>query len=104
MFTNLFPENHAVYEIMLKNVIEPEKLHMTIWWCGAYWIIRATRVHKHTAVCVHAHTRTKYILLFHCNSGFLNASQCYIIHALPVLLKLLTALSFYLCVTVLHKL
>jgi hypothetical protein len=32
------------------------------------------------------HTHTQYLLLFHSNSGFVNAPQCYIIHALLLLL------------------
>jgi hypothetical protein len=26
-----FPENHAVYEIMSENVVEPERLQMAVW-------------------------------------------------------------------------
>ena len=29
MFNNLFPENRAVYEIMSKNMVEPEGPQMT---------------------------------------------------------------------------
>jgi hypothetical protein len=45
-------------------------------------------VHPHSPP-THTHTRTHrnvYLLLFHRNSGFANAPQCYVIHALPVLL------------------
>jgi hypothetical protein len=35
MFNNLFPENRGVYEIMSKNVVEPERLQMTSQY-GAY--------------------------------------------------------------------
>jgi hypothetical protein len=32
MFSNFFsPENRAVYEVMWKNVVEPDKPEMTIW-------------------------------------------------------------------------
>jgi hypothetical protein len=31
IFDNFFPENGTVYEIMWKNVVEPEKPQMTIW-------------------------------------------------------------------------
>jgi hypothetical protein len=30
VFNNFFSENHAVYEIMWKNMVEPERPHMTI--------------------------------------------------------------------------
>ena len=29
MLNNFFPENRAVYDIMWKNVVEPDKSHMT---------------------------------------------------------------------------
>jgi hypothetical protein len=30
IFSNFFPENPAVYEIMWKNVVQPERLQMTV--------------------------------------------------------------------------
>jgi hypothetical protein len=42
-----FPENHAVYEIMSKNVVEQER-PQTIWRMRvACWISKATRTHVH---------------------------------------------------------
>ena len=35
MFSNFFPENHAVYEVMSKNMVEPEGPQMTSQY-GAY--------------------------------------------------------------------
>jgi hypothetical protein len=45
MFNNFF-ENRAVYEIMWKNIIEPDRPKMTIWpMCIACWIPKATNTH-----------------------------------------------------------
>jgi len=30
MFSNVFPQNRTVYEIMWKNIVESERLHVTI--------------------------------------------------------------------------
>jgi hypothetical protein len=38
-----FPENRAVYEIMSKNLVEPERPQMGIWGRVACWINKATR-------------------------------------------------------------
>jgi hypothetical protein len=144
MFSNILLENRAVYEIMLKNMVEPGRPQMTIWLSVACWISKATRTqahariptptpthtHTHTRTHTHTHTRphtrmharthhhphpppptpphphphtharthippphththarthTQYLLLFHGN-GVLNAPQCYVVRALPVLL------------------
>ena len=77
---------------MSKNLAETEGPHMTSQY-GAY-VLRAglarryarMRMHTHTRQGTHMHARTRkhahtnqyVILLFHCNSGFANASQCYI--------------------------
>jgi len=36
---------------------------------------------------------------FHCNNGYRNAPQCYVIHTLPLLFKFVfdNALIFYVC-------
>jgi hypothetical protein len=56
---NTFSENRAVYE-MSKNVVEPERPHMTQY--GAY------ALHAEQAR-LHAHTHKYVILLFRGNSG-----------------------------------
>ena len=54
MFKNFFPENHAVYEIMWKNAVEPER-PQTIWRMRfACWISKNIRAQAH------AHTRLNY--------------------------------------------
>ena len=47
MFSNVFPENRAVYEIMWKNTAEPKRSQMTIW----------RRVSKITRAQPHARAR-----------------------------------------------
>ena len=69
-----FPENRAVYEIMSKNMVEPERPQMTIWRRAACRISTATRAetyararaHTHTYTHTHTHTHTraqKYVTL-----------------------------------------
>ena len=82
MFSNFFfSENHAVYEIMSKNVVEPEATNdVTIWRIRvACWISRSTsihaRAHAHAPILTHAHTTTYVILIaFLLQQGFENAS------------------------------
>ena len=47
MFSNFFPENCAVYEIMCKNNVEPGRPQKTIWHMRfARWITKATNTHS----------------------------------------------------------
>ena len=47
MLNNFFPENWAVYEIMSKNMVEPDTPQMTIQnMCFAWWIAKATDSHS----------------------------------------------------------
>jgi len=48
IFNNiLFPENRAVYEIMWKNSVQPDRPHMTMWRMRlACWIPNATETHS----------------------------------------------------------
>jgi hypothetical protein len=58
MFSNFFPENRAVCEIMSKNTLQPEK-PQTIWRMRvACWISEATRSQAH-ARALHSHPRTR---------------------------------------------
>jgi hypothetical protein len=46
MFSNFLFENRALYEIMWKNIVQPDRLQMTVWrMCLAYWILKATNTH-----------------------------------------------------------
>ena len=40
---NIYILNCVVYEIMWKNIVEPDRLQMTIWhMCIAGWVLKAT--------------------------------------------------------------
>jgi len=48
IFSKLFPQNHAVYEIMWKNIVQRGWPQMTIWRMRiACWMPKATH-HTHT--------------------------------------------------------
>ena len=48
IFTDVFPENRAIYKIMSKNMVETESPRITIWSMSfAYCISKATRAHAH---------------------------------------------------------
>ena len=94
---------------MSKNVVEPERSQRTVCRYVACWISKArsaqahacarshsttyihARAHAHLATCARSHTHTYthkyiigYLLVFHGNSGFVNAPQYYIIRTLSV--------------------
>jgi hypothetical protein len=51
MFNNLFSESRAVYEIMWKNMVQPDRRQITIWRMRiACWITKAT--HKLTQYAI----------------------------------------------------
>ena len=72
MLNIFFSENRAAYEIMSKNMVEPERPQMAIWRRVACWIIKATRAQAHASARaptpihtlaqarMHAHTQ-KYV-------------------------------------------
>ena len=67
MFSNFFPKNRAVYEIMSKSVVEHEGPQMAMWLRAACLISKATRAHAHPSThapphagaYVHALTRAR---------------------------------------------
>jgi len=62
----------------VENIVERGRLQMTIWRMRiACW---KPKVYKYTQV-------VSYSLLFPCNNGSTNASQCYVIRPLPVLFE-----------------
>jgi hypothetical protein len=66
----------AVYDIMWKSIRERGGQQMTIWRMRiACWIPKATNIHS----------GFECLLLLHCNSGWTNTPQCYVIRTLPVL-------------------
>ena len=69
------PEYRAVYEIMWKNTVQPDRLHMAIW-------------RKLIAGYLRLQTQTQtmqYLLFFHCDSGCTNAPLCYVIRTVRCL-------------------
>jgi hypothetical protein len=47
MFNNFFPENCTVYEIMWKNMAEPDRPHTTLRRMRlACWLTKATDIHS----------------------------------------------------------
>ena len=52
MFNNFFPENLAVYEIMWKNVVEPERPQVTM-----------RRMRSACCITTATHTHTHYVVL-----------------------------------------
>ena len=42
-FNNFFPENRAIYKILWKNIVEPSRPQMALWFmCIRCWITKAT--------------------------------------------------------------
>ena len=53
MFNNFFFQNHAVYEIRWKNIVEPDRSQMTIWRMRiACWIPKATNTHSQYVILI----------------------------------------------------
>ena len=78
MFNIFFPPKKGTFcEIMWKNMVEPERPQVTTFRMRiACWIPKATNTHS------------EYVILLHCNNGYTNAPQCYVIRTLPLLLVL----------------
>jgi hypothetical protein len=59
-----FPENRAVYELMLKNMVEPERFQMKIWRLRvACRISKATRAQAHARARTPTFTHTQHVIL-----------------------------------------
>ena len=65
MLNSFFPENHAVYEIMLKNLVELDRVQMTIWRICIACKITMAKIQTRTQ-------KVQYLLLFHGNNGHAN--------------------------------
>jgi hypothetical protein len=76
LFSNFFFENRAVYEIMWKNILVPDRPQMTIWRLRiAWWIPKATNTHSEcviliafSATAMITRTRLNVTLYVHCLS------------------------------------
>jgi hypothetical protein len=78
MFNNIL-EYRAVYEVMWRNIVEPDRLQMIVWRMGiACYIPKATD------------TPCQYVILtvLVSNNGCTNAPQFYVIRSLPVLFQI----------------
>jgi len=61
--------------IKWKNTVESDRPLVKIWSMRiVFWIPKATK------------TLSEYVIIFHCNNGFTNAPQCYVIRTLSALL------------------
>jgi len=46
-------KNHAFYEIMWKNIVEPDMPQMTIWhMCFTCWVLKATNTHSECVILI----------------------------------------------------
>ena len=85
----------VVYEIMWKNMVEPDEPQTTVRrmrFCAlpAGWL----RLHTHARARARTHTILYVILLFHGNNGYANTLQCYAVRILFVILLLRSALNY----------
>jgi len=70
-FSNRFQKNLAIYGIMWKNVVQPEKPQMTVWPMSiSRWVPKTTNTQSQYLICV----------AFLLNDGYMNVPQCYFIH------------------------
>jgi hypothetical protein len=57
-------ENRAVYEIISRNMVEPERPQMTIWQHVSRWISKTTLAQAHTLALAPIRANTqKYVIL-----------------------------------------
>ena len=76
MFSNVPPNNRAVYEIMWKNTVEPDRQQMTLWRMRiACRIAKATNTHSEYVIIIAfplqqwLHERASVLTLYlHCLS------------------------------------
>jgi hypothetical protein len=79
MFNNFFSEARAVYEIRLKNMVQPGRPQMTTQRMRfACWIPKATNTPSEYVIWLHSHSK----------NCFARAPQCHVMRALPVLFKI----------------
>ena len=82
VFSNFFFKNDSIYEVMWKNMVEPDRLQVTyhdaVRMQCTCWIIK-TRIQAHTH-------DVKYLLLFHGSSGYTKVPPCCIICTLLCLI------------------
>jgi len=53
IFSNIFFENRAVYELMWKNIVQPDMQQMTVWRMRiACWIPKVTNTHSEYVILI----------------------------------------------------
>ena len=70
------PKNPAIYKIAWKNMVEPDRPQLAIWYgaCASHAEYKTTETHS------------EYVILsFHGNNGYANAPHWYSVRTLPVL-------------------
>jgi len=71
-------ENRALYEIMWKNIVQPDRLQIKIWRMRfACWMPKATNAHSEHVI----------LLLSHCNNGCNKTPQYYVIRTVLLLVS-----------------
>ena len=96
MFSDFLFRIRAVCEIMLKNMVEPERSQREWRLRVVYWISKQAKDNTLAPTPVRARTHTqKYVIpiAFHDNIGFLNAPQCYVRRTLPLLFVISTNIT-----------
>ena len=98
MFNNYFFENHAVYEMMWKNILELGRSQMTVWHMPiACWVTKATDTHSVYVILISS-PRQQWLCYTHylsCYSLFWPAHKLYLLQAL-ILAAVVTVL-IYVC-------
>jgi len=73
---NFSPENHAVYEVTWKNLVQPDRSQLTLWRMRISCCMLQTHIHN-----------MQYLLLFHGKNGDKDAPHCYVYNYIPCLVK-----------------
>ena len=85
MSSNIFLENHSFYEIMWKNIVQPDRTHNC----------RRMRILCWIPTTANTHSEYVIFIAFRGNNGCTKASLCYVVCSLPVL--------FYLIVLIINQ-
>jgi BarA-like signal transduction histidine kinase len=76
MFNNFVSENRAIYEIMWRNIVQPDRTQMAIWHMRIAWIAKATNTHSDYVI----------LIAFPRRQGLLRRACLTSIRVLPVML------------------
>ena len=71
-----FFENRVVYEVMWKYIVERSRPQLTV--------IRRMRIESWITKATDTNSEYVILRLFHCNSGWTNVPQCYVLRTLLV--------------------